>query len=104
MYSFVTVSPNADKAKMKTLSKAKGVAKGAQKSIKHDDYLECLFFVNSSTGIQSVDNNRIKSDSHQLSSITQNKISLSCLDDKRFYIDRINSRAHGHWRNEAEKP
>jgi len=101
MYSFITISPKTMQEKINIISKAKGVAKGAQKTIKHDDYLECLFFVNSSSGIQSVDNNRIKSDSHQLSSITQNKISLSCLDDKRFYIDRINSRAHDHWRNEV---
>jgi len=99
MYSYTTIAPKTEKQKISITSKAKGVSKGAQKTINHSNSLECLFYVNSSSGIQKVVNNRIKSDSHQLSSISQNKISLSCLDDKRYYIDRINSRAHGHWRN-----
>ena len=102
MYSYEVIAPKTEKQKIEVLSKAKGVSKGAQKSINHSDYLESIFFINNSSGIQKVVNNRIKSDSHQLSSISQNKISLSCLDDKRFYIDRINSRAHGHWRNEVD--
>ena len=37
---------------------------------------------------------------HEVSIAVINKIGLSPLDTKRYYIDNIYSRPFGHWRNE----
>lgn len=36
---------------------------------------------------------------HKVYSIEQTKVGMNAYDDKRFLIDKISSRAYGHWRN-----
>ena len=44
--------------------------------------------------------NFIRSETHEISSVTVNKIALSANDDKRVILeDGITTRAHGHWIN-----
>ena len=76
--------------------KAKGVKKCVvKKRISHDDYLSCLFddvtIYRDSTSIRSI--------SHQLYTLKQNKKSLFAFDDKRYILDDgISTLPHGHFK------
>jgi hypothetical protein len=95
------------KSKMYSLSyedKTKMTGKGIQKAVlkkffSHDDYKSCildnyLFFAQ---------NRRIQSKNHQLQTIEQTKLVLTPFDDKRFYLDNVQSLAYGHSDIETEK-
>ncbi len=75
-------------------NKAKGVKKYIVKKITHDDYYDCLF--NDTTHICEM--NMLKQSNHVIYNLTQTKVSLSNTDDKRYYIDHVNSYAHGHYK------
>ena len=65
-------------------------------NIKHEDYKDVLF---NNTGKQMHHTMKtIRSKNHQLGSYELNKMSLSCLDDKRYILDGINSYACGYHR------
>lgn len=81
------------------INKAKGVKKSCMKNIKHDNYTRCLFGGNKEDMVQHCSFSNIVSKKHQLATVDQTKISMSCIEDKRYYLDMINSRAHGHYLN-----
>ncbi|XP_052209209.1 uncharacterized protein LOC127812725 [Diospyros lotus] len=74
-------------------------AKGTQRCVVEGDlnremYWTCLtknFFYETTL-------RRLTSKDHKIRGIEQEKLSLSAFDDKRFYLDNINSLAHGHYR------
>lgn len=87
MYSILT-----DTEEKKT---AKGVSRIiVQKRLKHENYYNCLFRLKTNHHQQQ---KRIAQENHMLFTIQQNKISLGCFDDKRYWKDDgITSFAYGH--------
>ena len=79
--------------------KCKGVKKPVfKKSIKYEDYKECLF----SGKEQLRKMNVIRSYGHEVYTEEVNKIALGSNDDKRIILeDGIHTLAHGHWRASA---
>lgn len=92
MYSYVKDN-NKDRKEVKT---AKGFRKYVikKKYITHENYKHCLI-----NGTQMLHSMRtIKSVNHQIASYELNKISLSCLDDKRYIHDNgISSYVYGYY-------
>jgi len=88
MYSYTMVTGEEHK-------KAKGVKKNVvKKNIRHQDYLDVLF----NNKIMHHQMNTIRSESHQINSYQNNKVSLSPYDDKRHVLDDgITSLAYGHY-------
>jgi hypothetical protein len=78
------------------VKKLKGVKKHIIKNqITFDDYLSCLMSGNETTIQQQL----IKSDRHEVSTITQTKVALSPRDDKRYIIPgTVETLPWGHWR------
>ena len=79
----------------KALMKAKGVKKSAMKQISHERYKACLFNTNDDR-LQSCEFYRLASKDHNMNLLPQKKTSLSHYDDKRYYLDMIQSIPHGH--------
>ncbi|XP_031346482.1 uncharacterized protein LOC116174878 [Photinus pyralis] len=77
------------------IKKAKGVKKSVvETKISFDDYVECLETFKRKTASQ----NLIRTDKHQVYSITQSKIALSPEDDKRYLIPgSFNTLPWGHY-------
>ncbi len=75
---------------------AKGVSKSViKRQLRHRMYKNCLF--NEEQMVNTMKS--IRSDKHQLYSISQNKISLSPFDDKRFVLaNGCDTLAHGHYK------
>ena len=75
---------------------AKGVSKIVTKRmIRHQDYKSCLF----EKRPQMARMNQIRSENHQLYTVTLNKTSLSPYDDKRYILeDGITTLAYGHYK------
>ena len=76
-------------------SRAKGVPKQTKDKIKHEQYKDTLL----NNSITKAKFNTIKSDKHIIKTIELEKITLTSLDDKRYYINANESRAHGHYLN-----
>ena len=73
----------------KEISKAKGI----NKKIRHNEYLECLF----NKKVVRHNMNRIQSKLHEIGTYDVFKISLSCLDDKKYILnDGVNTLAYFH--------
>ena len=73
----------------KEVSKAKGV----NKKLRHDEYLDVLF----NKKVVRHKMKRIQSNLHKIGTYDINKISLSCFDDKRHVLDDgINTLAYFH--------
>ena len=83
----------------KPVMKAKGVARSAMKQVSVDQYRRCLFPESTDDMQRRVTFYRIESQAHVLRTTPQTKKSISHFDDKRYYLNAIESRAHGHWRN-----
>ncbi|XP_053204035.1 uncharacterized protein LOC128388631 [Panonychus citri] len=82
---------------LKTLSdvkKAKGVPRVALKKVTFDDYKNCLLNESTETGTAS----RIQSIDHNIKIINQTKLMITPFEDKRYYLDKINSLPYGHYR------
>lgn len=95
MYSYTYEENEALKNKMR----AKGVKKSSLSDIHHENYKNCLF--NNDVNfkdytVQRVQFMQIKSVNHKVSTISQDKISLCNFDDKRYWLDNVNSYAFGH--------
>lgn len=78
---------------------SKLVAKGVQKQvlknyIDHENYRNCLFQKN----LTYAKMRSIRSKDHQIKTLEQWKLVFTPLNDKRFYIDAINSLSFGHFR------
>ena len=87
LYSYKTSS--------KETKRAKGVKTYVVKNeITHDMYKNCLF---NDTHVEYCKMNSIRSRSHEIYSITMNKVSLSSYDDKSYYIDAFTSLRYGHY-------
>jgi hypothetical protein len=93
LYSFNFLEKNV----LSTKNTAKGVKKIVKdRDIKIEDYKRCL----RDSQIKSVKINSIRSDHHQLFTLTSSKIALSAADNKRYICDNgINTLAHGHYQN-----
>lgn len=78
----------------KICKKLKGVKKSCiEKKIKFEDYYRCLFEEKELI----VKMNLIRSNQHDVFSITQNKLALSSKDEKRYVLNnKINTLAFGH--------
>lgn len=81
-----------------TFSKVgKGVKKSVlKKDITFQNYKETIFDEKKFCNTHKMNN--IVSRNHQVFSIEVNKITLTSMDDKRYYLDSINSLGHGHFR------
>jgi hypothetical protein len=75
---------------------AKGISKTVVKSVlKHADYVDAL--MNEAPRRHSMV--RFQSRAHEIFTVDQRKISLSCFDDKRWIErDGIKTLSYGHWR------
>ena len=75
---------------------AKGISKNVTKRvIRHQDYKNCLF----EKQLHMARMNQIRSENHQLYSVTLNKTSLSPYDDKRYILSNgFDTLAHGHYK------
>lgn len=83
-------------------SKQKSACKGVTKSaICHDDYVRCIFGTDIDDKRQSIYMNSIRSKNHELFTTRIKKISLSCMDDKSYYLDNLTSLRHGHCKNKV---
>ena len=79
-----------------SVKKAKGVKKSCVKAeITFQDYMDVLFGEDEKSK-KMVTFNNIRSYNHELKSIQQTKIGLNSFDDKRYLVDKINTKAHGH--------
>ena len=89
MYSYLKDDQKGEKT-------AKGIKKNViKKNITHENYKETLF--NEKQMLHKM--KTIRSRNHQLGSYEINKVSLSCLDDKRYILpDGISSYAYGHYK------
>ena len=96
MEEFIALRPKmyAYKVGTKESKKCKGVKKCVvKKNIKFEDYKRCLI-----TGeIEHRSQITFRSRLHRIAMIETNKLALSREDDKRIYVDNINSLARGHY-------
>ncbi|XP_067947655.1 uncharacterized protein [Watersipora subatra] len=77
------------------LTKCKGVKKCITKNLKFDTYKQCL---DSGDPVPNATMTTLQSKLHKIKNWTFSKKTLSAFDDKRYYLDSINSLAHGHYR------
>ena len=81
--------------------KLKGVKKTVvKKEIKFNDYYRSLMGEVKNAIEQVSTFHCIRSINHQLYSVQVSKIGINSSDDKRFLINHIETRAHGHFKNE----
>ena len=78
---------------MQTEKKGKGVDRRAIKTIHFDDYKRILDGIEAQLRIQT---KRFQSKDFEIRTRTIEKRALSFHDDKRFYINGINSLPYGH--------
>eukprot|EP00051_Salpingoeca_urceolata_P021757 m.345087 g.345087 ORF g.345087 m.345087 type:complete len:722 (-) comp19858_c0_seq12:1220-3385(-) len=105
-YSVQLKTPFMDKGKeVHRIGKAKGVPKKALEvsgaAVGHDTYVATLATGGES---ESVTYKHLRSKKHQIRCETVVKKNLSAYDDKRFIVDGVVTRAHGHWQNETQPP
>ena len=97
MYAFSTLSNQ-------TSCRAKGVGRSVVKNYSLSDYKACFFGVDETSGDVAANTLRydlqtlIRSKSHQIFTLQINKQSLRAFDDKRFWIDNLQSLPWGHVR------
>ncbi|XP_067947067.1 uncharacterized protein [Watersipora subatra] len=77
------------------LTKCKGVKKCITKNLMFDTYKQCL---DSGDPAPNATMTTLQSKLHEIKNWTFSKKTLSAFDDKRYYLDSINSLAHGHYR------
>ena len=84
---------------IKTLNDNKLVGKGIQRQIlkkcfNHEIYKSCLF----DNKLSYAKMRSIRSKNHDIHSLEQNRLAISPLDDKRYYVDPINSFSFGNYK------
>ena len=95
MYSVFedTIDPETKKQERKH---GKGLKKYiVERYLKHKDYLNTLL---QNVEQQNVQMNMSRQSNHTIYNITKEKKSIAADDDKRCYIDNVNSYAYGHYR------
>ena len=93
-YAFVVYDPCTNKEKQG--KKCKGVNK---KTVADEFEIELYKNVLDTSKLYNTSFKKMQHKNHEVSIVTINKIGLSPLDTKRYYIDNIYSRPFGHWRN-----
>ena len=96
MREFIALRPKAYayKVENKESKKCKGVKKCVvKKDIKFKDYKRCLMTGEREYRPQLMFKSRL----HEISTIKTGKLALSREDDKRIYVDNVNSLARGHY-------
>ena len=72
----------------------KGVGKAGKKRLTHQQYLDCLFQQTETlASFQS-----FKSVNHNVFTVNISKVALAPSDDKRYWLDSVNSLPHGHYK------
>uniref|UniRef100_T1JU36 DNA-directed DNA polymerase n=1 Tax=Tetranychus urticae TaxID=32264 RepID=T1JU36_TETUR len=92
---FVGIRPKlyALKTEKEIKMRAKGVPRPVLKNkITFQDYVDCLYDHNIIRG----DTTRLQSDHHNIQMIQREKVLLSPLDDKRYWLNNLESLAYGH--------
>lgn len=85
---------------LKEQKHAKGIKTSVFKTeISHQDYVDCV--TNPNFESKKFVMSSFSSKRHNVNTITTEKVGLSNYDDKRYWINSIESRAHGHWRNKV---
>ena len=74
---------------------AAGVKMSAKDSLKHEVYRNTLFQEED----KMITQNLLRSYKHQVHSVTQTKVGLTAYDDKRYLVNGVTTRAHGHYLN-----
>ncbi len=75
----------------------KGVHMFEIKNTKFKNYMQCLFGETKQDVVQQYESTSIDSTKHIVTNTKSTKIKLSLFEDKRYYISRCSSVAHGHW-------
>ena len=91
MREFVALRPKMYAYKVESDEFKKCVVK---KDIKFEDYKRCLMTGEMEYRSQIMFRSRL----HEIATIETSKLALSREDDKRIYVDNINSLARGHWK------
>ncbi|XP_053205831.1 uncharacterized protein LOC128390178 [Panonychus citri] len=82
---------------LKTLSgvkkRAKGVPRVSLNKITFDDFHNCLMNESTESGTAS----RIQSTNHNIQVVSQTKLMITPFEDKRFYLNKIESVPYGHY-------
>ena len=77
------------------IKRAKGVPKSVINNVlTHEDYKNTL----EKCEVLFTASNTIKSKNHEIFTKNMNKLSLSCLDDKRYLINNVDSYSYGHYK------
>ncbi|XP_053207020.1 uncharacterized protein LOC128391197 [Panonychus citri] len=83
---------------LKTLSdvkkRAKGVPRVSLSKITFDDFKNCLMNESTENGTAS----RIQSTNHNIQVVSQTKLMITPFEDKRYYLDKINSVPYAHYK------
>ena len=74
---------------------AAGVKESVKNTLKHEEYKSTLLQEEDKMITQKL----LRSYKHQVHSVTQTKIGLTAYDDKRYLVDGVTTRAHGHYLN-----
>ena len=72
-----------------------GTREAFARHLGHADFKDVIF----NGGSRHVKQKRIKSKGHVLTEVEESKLTMWPYDDKRFLLDAVNTRAHGHFRN-----
>jgi len=77
---------------------AKGIGKNIAKKIGIDQYRNILFETDINKKKMSVKMNVLRNNNHVIVATTINKTGLTVYDDKRYYLNSVDSLSHGHYR------
>jgi hypothetical protein len=77
---------------------AKGIKRNVIKTLTHDQYKSAIYGTTLAELRQKVSFNLIRSQNHQVNTISINKVGLCAYDDKRYILDdNVSSLSHGHY-------
>ena len=94
MYSFLTAVDPADPENLKEKHTAKGISRAVKAQLRHEQYREQL-----EMPLENYQNNkRIGCKLHELYGFAVDKRGLCSYDDKRYFLNRIETLAYGHFR------
>jgi hypothetical protein len=82
----------------KTKGTMKGIKTNVSKNIDIEAYKNCLFSNNINDNKTEVSFNLFQNKNHIMKTISITKTALCSFDDKRYYINSIDSYAHGHYK------
>ena len=96
-YCYTMFVNKKDKKFKQFNQKGKGVPKSSLKKMTMDNYKQALYGNERDELIQNLEYKSFKSKNHEISTINNNKITLSAFDDKRLIdVDRMHTFAVGY--------